>query len=52
MSRSAWAKFATYISFHGGLFLGPMNDGAPFVEMFRLLISEEEYETSPHQWRR
>lgn len=44
MSRSAWAKFATYISFHGGLFLGPMNDGAPFVEMFRLLISEEECE--------
>ena len=42
MSRSTWAKFATYISFHGGLFLGPMNDGAPFVEMFRLLISEEE----------
>ena len=48
MSRSAWAKFATYISFHGGLFLGPMNDGAPFVEMFRLLISEEECELGVH----
>ena len=48
MSRSAWAKFATYISFHGGLFLGPMNDGAPFVEMFCLLISEEECELGVH----
>ena len=48
MARSAWAKFATYISFHGGLFLGPMNDGAPFVEMFRLLISEEECELGVH----
>lgn len=48
MSRSAWAKFATYISFHGGLFLGPMNDGAPFVEMFLLLISEEECELGVH----
>ena len=48
MARSAWAKFATYISFHGGLFLGPMNDGAPFVEMFRLLISEEECELGMH----
>ena len=48
MSRSAWAKFATYISFHGGLFLGPMNDGAPFVEMFRLLISEVECELGVH----
>ena len=48
MARSAWARFATYISFHGGLFLGPMNDGAPFVEMFRLLISEEECELGMH----
>ncbi|MBR4474720.1 MAG: FAD-dependent oxidoreductase [Oscillospiraceae bacterium] len=48
MAKSAWAKFATYISFHGGLFLGPMNDGAPFVEMFRLLISEEECELGMH----
>ena len=48
MAKSAWAKFATYISFHGGLFLGPMNDGAPFVEMFRLLISEEECELGVH----
>lgn len=48
MARSSWAKFATYISFHGGLFLGPMNDGAPFVEMFRLLISEEECELGMH----
>ncbi len=48
MARSAWAKFATHISFHGGLFLGPMNDGAPFVEMFRLLISEEECELGMH----
>ena len=48
MARSAWAKFATYISFHGGLFLGPMNAGAPFVEMFRLLISEEECELGVH----
>lgn len=48
MGKSAWAKFATHISFHGGLFLGPMNDGAPFVEMFRLLISEEECELGMH----
>ena len=48
MAKSAWAKFATYISFHGGLFLGPMSDGAPFVEMFRLLISEEECELGMH----
>lgn len=48
MARSPWAKFATYISFHGGLFLGPMNDGTPFVEMFRLLISEEECELGMH----
>ena len=48
MAKSAWAKFATYISFHGGLFLGPMNDGAPFVEMFRLLISEDECELGVH----
>lgn len=48
MAKSSWAKFATYISFHGGLFLGPMNDGAPFVEMFRLLISEEECELGMH----
>lgn len=48
MAKSAWAKFATHISFHGGLFLGPMNDGAPFVEMFRLLISEEECQLGMH----
>ena len=48
MARSPWAKFATHISFHGGLFLGPMNDGAPFVEMFRLLISEEECALGMH----
>jgi len=48
MARSPWAKFATHISFHGGLFLGPMNDGAPFVEMFRLLISEEECTLGMH----
>ena len=48
MAKSMWAKYATYISFHGGLFLGPMNDGAPFVEMFRLLISEEECELGMH----
>ncbi len=48
MAKSAWAKFATHISFHGGLFLGPMNDGAPFVEMFRLLISEEECALGMH----
>ena len=48
IAKSAWAKFAAYISFHGGLFLGPMNDGAPFVEMFRLLISEEECELGMH----
>jgi len=48
MAKSAWARYATYISFHGGLFLGPMNDGAPFVEMFRLLISEKECELGMH----
>ena len=48
MAKSTWAKFTTHISFHGGLFLGPMGDGAPFVEMFRLLISEEECKLGMH----
>lgn len=48
MAKSAWAKYATYISLHGGLFLGPLGDDSPFTQMFRLLISEEECELGMH----
>lgn len=39
---NAWSKFATYISFHGGLFLGPMKETDTYPKMFQRLISEEE----------
>lgn len=48
MAKSAWARFATYISFHGGLFLGPMGENSGFVSMFKLLLSEEECELGMH----
>lgn len=45
---SAWSKFATYISFKGGLFLGPQGDDATYTKMFRKLISEEEAKLGMH----
>lgn len=45
---SAWSKFTTHISFHGGLFLGPMGDDKAFTKMFKLLISEEEAKLGMH----
>ena len=48
MAKSAWARFATYISFHGGLFLGPMGENNGFTCMFKLLLSEEECELGMH----
>lgn len=45
---SAWSKFTTHISLHGGLMVGPLGDGAVFTRMFRKLISEEEAELGVH----
>lgn len=42
MAKSGWAKYADHMSLVGGLFLGPMKDGDPFPEMFRLLVPEDE----------
>lgn len=39
---SAWSKFTTHISLHGGLMVGPLGDGAVFTKMFRKLIPEDE----------
>ena len=39
---SSWSKFTTYISHHGGLFLGTLDDDAPYTKMFHKLISEDE----------
>lgn len=42
MASSAWCKFVNHISYHGGLFLGPMGEESNYVLMFKHIISEEE----------
>jgi len=48
MARSAHAKFATHISYVGGLFVGPVPEKSVWTKILRKLISEEECELGMH----
>ena len=48
MARSAYAKFATHISYVGGLFVGPVPEKSVWTKILRKLISEEECELGMH----
>jgi len=48
MARSSYAKFATHISYVGGLFVGPVPEKSVWTKILRKLISEEECELGMH----
>jgi len=51
MARSSYAKFATHISFYGGLCIGPVTENSIFTKIIKKLISAEECELGMHLTR-
>lgn len=48
MTKCAHAKFASHISYTGGLCVGPVPDSSVWTKMLKKLISEEECELGMH----
>jgi NADPH-dependent glutamate synthase beta chain and related oxidoreductases len=48
MAKSIHAKFATHVSMHAGLFIGPVSDDSVWTKILKKLISEEECELGMH----
>ena len=51
MARSSHAKFATHISYVGGLFIGPVPEKSVWTRILKNLISEEECKLGMHLTR-
>ena len=52
MPRSSYARFATHVSFAGGLCIGPVGENSIFTKIIKKLISEEECELGMHLTRK
>ena len=51
MAKSSHAKFATHVSFVGGLCIGPLSDNSVWTKILKKLISAEECELGMHLTR-